>query len=83
MPEEEGAQRTGDHHFACTLSSVLVRRIRRTMGEEGLMELLARSGSTRTVAYLDDLTNSGKGEVAELLRPFYLDYLKQHGVEAP
>jgi predicted hydrocarbon binding protein len=57
MPEEKGAQRSGDHHFACTLSSVLVRRIRRTMGEEGLMELLARSGSQRTVAYLDDLTN--------------------------
>jgi diguanylate cyclase (GGDEF)-like protein len=57
MPEEKGAQRSGDHHFACTLSSVLVRRIRRTMGEEGLMELLDRSGSKRTVAYLDDLTN--------------------------
>lgn len=48
---------TSDHHFAGTLPSVLVRRIRRTHGEEGLMELLARSGSTRTVAYLDDLTN--------------------------
>ncbi|MEA2418472.1 MAG: hypothetical protein QOE60_678 [Thermoleophilaceae bacterium] len=47
----------GDHHFACTLSSVLVRRIRRTLGEEGLMDLLELSGSKRTVAYLDDLTN--------------------------
>ena len=34
-------------------------------------------------AHLDDLTDSGQGEVAELLRPFYLDYLKQHGVKAP
>jgi diguanylate cyclase (GGDEF)-like protein len=47
----------GDHHFACTLSSVLVRRVRRLIGEEGLAQLLERSGSPRTVAYLDDITN--------------------------
>lgn len=34
-------------------------------------------------AHLDDLTDSGKGEVAELLRPFYLDYLRSHDVPAP
>jgi hypothetical protein len=34
-------------------------------------------------AHIDDVTDSGKGEVAELLRPFYLDYLRRHGVEAP
>jgi hypothetical protein len=34
-------------------------------------------------ARLDDITDSGRGEVAELLRPFYLDYLRQHGVKAP
>ncbi|MEA2151187.1 MAG: hypothetical protein QOD69_3017 [Solirubrobacteraceae bacterium] len=31
-------------------------------------------------AHIDDLTDSGEGEVAELLRPFYLDYLREHGV---
>jgi len=31
-------------------------------------------------AHLDDITNSGRGEVAELLRPFYLDYLREHDV---
>jgi hypothetical protein len=31
-------------------------------------------------AHIDDVTNSGKGEVAELLRPFYLEYLREHGV---
>lgn len=36
-----------------------------------------------TIAHVDDITNSGEGDVAELLRPFYLDYLKRHGVEAP
>jgi hypothetical protein len=34
-------------------------------------------------AHIDDITDSGQGEVAELLRPFYLDYLRGHGVKAP
>jgi hypothetical protein len=34
-------------------------------------------------AHLDDVTESGKGETADLLRPFYLDYLRRHGVKAP
>jgi hypothetical protein len=32
------------------------------------------------IAHVDDLTDSGEGEVADLLRPFYLDYLRRHGV---
>jgi diguanylate cyclase (GGDEF)-like protein len=46
-----------DHHFACTLSSVLVRVVRKSHGEEGVQELLERAGSQRTVAYLDELSN--------------------------
>lgn len=34
-------------------------------------------------AHIDDITDAGEGEVAELLRPFYLDYLRGHGVKAP
>ncbi len=34
-------------------------------------------------AHIDDVTDSGRGEVADLLRPFYLEYLGEHGVEAP
>lgn len=34
----------------------------------------------RMSAHLDDVTDAGKGEVAEMLRPFYLDYLRKHGV---
>jgi len=29
---------------------------------------------------VDDVTDAGEGEVAEQLRPFYLDYLREHGV---
>ena len=31
-------------------------------------------------AHVDDLTNSGRGEVADLLRPLYIEYLKEHDV---
>lgn len=32
------------------------------------------------VAHVDDVTTSGRGEVGELLRPFYLEYLREHNV---
>jgi hypothetical protein len=35
------------------------------------------------MAHIDDVTDSGRGEVADLLRPFYIDYLRSHGVTAP
>lgn len=31
-------------------------------------------------AHLDDLTDSGRGEVADLLRPLCIEYLREHGV---
>src|SRR3954469_5406352 len=34
------------------------------------------------LAHIDDVTDSGEGETAELLRPFYLEYLREHGVKA-
>jgi hypothetical protein len=37
----------------------------------------------RMSGHLDDITDSGRGEVAENLRPFYLEYLRDHGVTAP
>jgi diguanylate cyclase (GGDEF)-like protein len=58
MPElDREDQGLGAHHFACTLSSVLVRRVRRVCGENGLAQLLELSGSEHTVAYLDEITN--------------------------
>ena len=43
----------------------------------------AQADLESTIAHVDDITESGEGEVADLLRPFYLDYLTKHGVEAP
>ncbi len=42
----------------------------------------ARADALTLRAHVDDLTDSGQGEVAELLRPLYLDYLREHGVSA-
>ena len=33
-------------------------------------------------AHIDDVVASGEGEVADLLRPLYLDYLREHGQTA-
>jgi hypothetical protein len=35
-----------------------------------------------SLAHIDDVTDSGEGETADLLRPFYLEYLREHGVTA-
>jgi len=43
--------------------------------EEAELDLLTLRG------HLDDLTDSGRGEIAEELRPFYLDYLRDHEVK--
>jgi hypothetical protein len=34
----------------------------------------------RMSAHVDDVTDAGRGEVAEQLRPFYLEYLRKHKV---
>jgi hypothetical protein len=33
-------------------------------------------------AHVDDLTDAGEGDTADMLRPFYLEYLRRHGVSA-
>jgi hypothetical protein len=38
----------------------------------------AKADVSSLSAHVDDITDSGSGETAELLRPFYLDYLKRH-----
>jgi hypothetical protein len=36
----------------------------------------------RLSAHVDDVTDAGRGETADMLRPFYIDYLRRHGVTA-
>jgi hypothetical protein len=42
----------------------------------------AETDVMRLSAHVDDVTDAGKGEVADLLRPFYIEYLRRHGVTA-
>jgi hypothetical protein len=80
------------------LHDLAVRRARRHLDAKffwNLMSVLpaaeAAAGDTGEMAadidhmsaHLDDVTESGKGQVADNLRPFYLDYLRSHGVKAP
>jgi hypothetical protein len=49
--------------------------------EAGAGELQeAETDVMRLSAHVDDVTDAGKGEVGELMRPFYLDYLRRHDV---
>jgi hypothetical protein len=41
----------------------------------------AEADVERALAHVDDITDAGQGETADLLRPVYLDYLREHGVE--
>ena len=40
----------------------------------------AETDVLRLSAHANDVTDAGKGEVAELLRPYYLEYLRAHNV---
>jgi hypothetical protein len=40
----------------------------------------AETDILRLSAHADDVTDAGRGEVAEMLRPFYLEYLRKHDV---
>jgi hypothetical protein len=43
----------------------------------------AETDVLRLSAHVDDVAESGKGEVGELMRPFYMEYLAKHGVTGP
>jgi hypothetical protein len=94
MPDEDPL----DQLSSAELHDLAVKRARRHLDARffyRLMQVLptaeaaagemdeAETDVMRLSAHVDDVTEAGQGEVAELLRPFYLDYLKSHGVKAP
>ena len=93
MPESDGL----DALSSAELHDLAVHRARRHLDAKFFWELMqvlpaaetaagdfdeAQLDMQRISAHVDDVTQSGRGEVAELLRPFYLDYLRRHGVSA-
>ena len=43
----------------------------------------AETDVMRLSAHVDDVAQAGAGEVAHMMRPFYLEYLRRHGVTGP
>jgi hypothetical protein len=93
MAEDDGLERLSSKE----LHDLAVHRARRHLDVRFYYELVktlpvAEAGAgefekaeddiTRMSAHVDDLTDSGEGEVADLMRPFYIDYLRKHGVTA-
>jgi hypothetical protein len=94
MPSDDGLEQLSSSE----LHDLAVHRARRHLDVKffwQLMEVLpvaeagageqleANADVARLSAHLDDVTDSGKGAIAEAMRPFYLDYLQRHGVKAP
>jgi hypothetical protein len=94
MAQEDGLDRLSSHE----LHDLAVRRAKRHIDARFFYDLMktlpvAEAGTGNLAetendvfhlsAHVDDVTDSGRGEVAEALRPFYLDYLRRHHVSAP
>src|SRR5919108_6038142 len=45
------------HHFACTLTSVLLRYLRKEAGDGSVAQAIKLAGSERSFDYLDDVSN--------------------------
>jgi hypothetical protein len=93
MPDDDGL----DALSSKELHDLAVRRARRHLDARFFYELIkllpvAEAGAgeydksdndiLRLSAHFDDVTDSGEGEVGELMRPFYLEYLRKHHVSA-
>jgi hypothetical protein len=73
------AVRRAWHHVDVEFLWELLRAIPAAEASEG-HDIEAGRDITKVTALLGDAIDSGKGEVAEALRPLYLDYLEKHGV---
>ena len=72
------AVRRALHHADVEFLWELVRAIPAAEASEG-HDVEAGRDITKVSALIADAIDSGKGDVAEALRPLYLDYLVKHG----
>ncbi|HEY6523312.1 MAG TPA: hypothetical protein VIY10_06040, partial [Solirubrobacteraceae bacterium] len=56
-PSEAHSLSAQGKHFSCSMSAVLIARVRMHGGEAAVAELLRVAGSDRSVAYLTDIAN--------------------------
>ena len=74
------AVRRALHHVDVEFLWQLLRAIPAAEASEGHLSEAGRD-VTHLSVLLDDAIDSGEGDVAEALRPLYLDYLERHGVK--
>jgi hypothetical protein len=74
------AVRRALHHVDVEFLWQLLRAIPAAEASEGHANEAGRD-VTHLSVLLDDAIDSGEGDVAEALRPLYLDYLERHGVK--
>jgi hypothetical protein len=72
------AVRRALHHVDVEFLWQLLRAIPAAEASEGHSNEAGRD-ITKVSVLLDDAIDSGEGDVAEALRPLYLDYLIRHG----
>jgi hypothetical protein len=70
------------HHFDVKFFWNLLKYLPVAEAGAGKLEE-AEADLESTIAHVDDITDSGEGEVADLLRPFYIEYLLKHDVKVP
>jgi hypothetical protein len=73
------AVRRALHHVDVEFLWELLRAIPAAEASEGHANEAGRD-ITHLSVLLDDAVGSGEGDVAEALRPLYLDYLVKHGI---
>lgn len=73
------AVRRAVHHLDVEFLWELLRAIPAAEASEGHANEAGRD-ITHLSVLLDDAVGSGEGDVAEALRPLYLDYLVKHGI---
>ena len=73
------AVRRAIHHVDVEFFWELLRAIPAAEASEG-HDIEAGRDITHLSVLLDDAIAAGEGDVAEALRPLYLDYLEKHGV---
>jgi len=72
------AVRRALHHVDVEFLWELLRAIPAAEASEG-HSIEAGRDITKVSVLIDDAIDSGEGDVAEALRPLYLDYLTRHG----
>jgi len=76
------AVRRALHHVDIEFLWQLLRAIPAAEASEG-RPIEAGRDITKVTALLSDAIDSGEGDVADALRPLYLDYLEKHGKDIP